>query len=158
MPEATPTPTRIGPQHGSRAPDAPACLGHGSFPIPASTDRGEVALQVETEISRGLVRLCKERTGRGPSNVRTQLSDHLVAVLLGDLMTQVEQSLLERQRHDLVSETRRQLCEVLRGSAVDIVESSTGREVAAFTAGCSLEPDFTVFSFVLARTDAATAA
>lgn len=112
-------------------------------------DSSIVAASLEREVGRGIVGICKQRTGRGPTTARTHYSEDLLTVVLADMLTQVEQTLLEGQRSDLVRETRDRLGAAIHEEAVALVESKTGRTVLASMSGHSVVPDYAVYSFVL---------
>ena len=54
-----------------------------------------------------LVRLLNEYTGRGPTKARTSFSADLVTVVVRDLLTKGERSLVRDGRADLVLDLRR---------------------------------------------------
>jgi uncharacterized protein YbcI len=101
-------------------------------------------------ISRGIVALIKENTGRGPTNARAYIEDDMVTVLLQETLTKVERTLTEAGSGEVVSTMREQFDGVMCADAVSIVERATGRPVEAFVSGHAIEPDYSVFCFVLA--------
>ena len=58
-------------------------------------------------ISNLVVRLLSEYTGRGATQARTHFNDNLVTVVVQDLMTKGEHSLIRDGQGELVLETRR---------------------------------------------------
>ena len=58
-------------------------------------------------VSNLVVRLLSEYTGRGPTRARTHFNDNLVTVVVQDLLTKGERSLIRDGKTDLVLETRR---------------------------------------------------
>jgi uncharacterized protein YbcI len=101
------------------------------------------------EISRAMVALFKEYTGRGPTSARTYIHDDLVVCLFHDLMTQAERTLAEDDHQALVQEFRRTFQGSLRDDAITEIERLTGRKVSAFMSDHAIEPDFATEVFVL---------
>jgi uncharacterized protein YbcI len=101
-------------------------------------------------ISNLVVRLLSEYTGRGATQARTHFNDNLVTVVVQDLMTKGERSLLRDGRSDLVLETRRAYQSSMGGELSAGVEDITGRKVVAFLSANHLEPDVAIESFMLA--------
>lgn len=104
---------------------------------------------VEREVARSIVALHKRRLGRGPSSARAYVSDAMVTVLLTDVLTRAERTLLGNGRNEVVRTSRNCICEALETEAALLVEAGTGRRVAATMAAHSLEPDYATFTFVL---------
>jgi uncharacterized protein YbcI len=101
-------------------------------------------------ISNLVVRLLSEYTGRGATQARTHFNDNLVTVVVQDLMTKGERSLIRDGRSDLVLETRRAYQSSMGGELSAGVEDITGRKVVAFLSANHLEPDVAIESFMLA--------
>jgi uncharacterized protein YbcI len=100
-------------------------------------------------ISKTIVRLMSEYTGRGPTKARTTISKDLVVVLLEDTLTKGERSLVADGRDDLVLTTRHAFQQTMRTALVDAVQDITGRDVAAFMSANHVDPDMAVEIFVL---------
>jgi uncharacterized protein YbcI len=97
-----------------------------------------------------LVALHERYHGRKPVTARTQmLGDDLLAVLLGDVYTDVEKTLIEMQKHAEVRETRSAFQQAMETRFVDIVERVTGRRVARFISTHHVGPDIELELFVL---------
>jgi uncharacterized protein YbcI len=101
-------------------------------------------------ISNLVVRLLSEYTGRGATQARTHFDDNLVTVVVQDLMTKGERSLIRDGRSDLVLETRRAYQASMGNELSAGVEDITGRKVVAFLSANHLEPDVAIESFMLA--------
>jgi uncharacterized protein YbcI len=101
-------------------------------------------------ISNLVVRLLSEYTGRGGTRARTHFNDNLVTVVVQDLMTKGERSLIRDGRGDLVLETRRAYQDTMGDELSAGVEDITGRKVVAFLSANHLEPDVAIESFMLA--------
>lgn len=115
----------------------------------ATTERGTRG-NLPRDISRALVALYKECTGRGPTRVRTHIEPELVVTVFHDTMTTAEHTLAGEEEQDAVRELRRILQEKFRPDAIEIVERLTGRKVLAFLSDHAIEPDYAIEAFVLA--------
>jgi uncharacterized protein YbcI len=126
--------------------DLKAAAEWGSMATTEKTPRGSL----QRDISRGLVALYKECTGRGPTRARTYVEPHLVVTLLHDTMTTTERTLAEEEEEDTIRDVRRTLQDKFRTDAVEIVERLTGRKVLAFLSDHAIDPDYAIEAFVLA--------
>ncbi len=100
-------------------------------------------------ISNLVVRLLSEYTGRGATQARTHFSDNLITVVVQDLMTKGEHSLIRDGKGELVLEMRRAYQDAMGGELSAGVEDITGRKVVAFLSANHLEPDVAIESFML---------
>jgi uncharacterized protein YbcI len=98
-------------------------------------------------ISNHVGRLISEYAGRGPTKARTSFGDDLV---VQDLLTKGERSLVRDGRADLVLDLRRAYQATMGDELTDGVEESTGRHVIAFLSANHVDPDIAIESFVLA--------
>ena len=101
-------------------------------------------------IANLVVRLLSEYTGRGPTEARTHFSDKPIAVVVQDILTKGERSLVRDGKAALVLETRRAYQFTMRDDLTAGIEEITGREVIAFLSANHLDPDIAIESFVLA--------
>ena len=101
-------------------------------------------------ISNLVVRLLSEYTGRGPTKARTHFSDNLITVVVQDLLTKGERSLIRDGKADLVLETRRASQLTMRDDFTAGIEEITGRQVIAFLSANHIDPDIAIESFMLA--------
>jgi uncharacterized protein YbcI len=101
-----------------------------------------------------VVRLLSEYTGRGATQARTYFNDNLVTVVVHDLMTKGEHSLIRDGRGELVLQTRRAYQDTMGDELSAGVEDITGRKVVAFLSANHLEPDVAIESFMLAPGEA----
>jgi uncharacterized protein YbcI len=101
------------------------------------------------DISRAMVALFKESTGRGPNRARTYIEDSLVITVLYDTMTKAEKTLKSENREDTIRSLRRIFQGTFRDDAIEIVERLTGRKVLAFLSDHAVEPDYAIEAFVL---------
>ena len=110
---------------------------------------GEKGGDLRREISRALVELTKETTGRGPGKARTYINENVIVTFLQDTMTKAERTLLDESKEEAVRDLRRLFQGVLREQAVGTVERITGRTVLAFLSDHALDPDYAIEAFVL---------
>ena len=101
------------------------------------------------EISRAMVALFKEATGRGPGRARTYIEDGLVVTVLHDTMTKAERTLKDENLEDHVRNLRRIFQGTFRDEAIAVVERLTGATVLAFLSDHAVDPDYAVEAFVL---------
>jgi uncharacterized protein YbcI len=106
--------------------------------------------EVRTRISDGIVALIKHHYGRGPEQARAYYVDDIVVCVLRGGFTRVEQTLLEAGRTDAVIEQRMVFQDVMVEHFRAVVEDATGRKVVAFMSGNQQGPDMTCEVFVLA--------
>lgn len=104
-------------------------------------------------VSNLVVRLLSEYTGRGPTRARTHFNDNLVTVVVQDLLTKGERSLIRDGKTDLVLETRRAYQHSMRHDLSAGVEQITGRQVIAFLSANHIDPDIAIESFMLDAAD-----
>jgi uncharacterized protein YbcI len=101
-------------------------------------------------ISNLTVRLLSQYTGRGPTKARTFLNDDMVTVVLQDTLTKAEQVLVDKDRRELVLETRTTFQEVMGDDLVAGIEEILGRKVIAFLSANHIDPDIAIETFILA--------
>jgi uncharacterized protein YbcI len=109
------------------------------------------------EISRSIVQLYKELSGRGPSKARTYICDDLVVCVLRGGFTTPDRTLLEHGHRTLVLRQRQALTEALRQPLIDTVERLVGRRVIGFTSGVQPEGEISTEVFLLERERSAPA-
>ena len=100
-------------------------------------------------ISRAVVALLRDYTGRGPMKSRTTIRDNVVLVLLEQTLTKGEQSLVKQGRTDKVIEIRHEFQEAMREESMAKVAELTGRPVIAMLSANHVNPDIGAEIFVL---------
>lgn len=105
--------------------------------------------ELRADISKSIVKLMHEHTGRGPMRARTYLEDDLVTVVLRDTMTGPERRLIDAGEAGIVLELRHKFQMTMRDACVESVEKLTGRTVDAFMSSNHIDPDVAVEVFVL---------
>ena len=101
------------------------------------------------DISRALVTIFKEATGRGPAQALTYINENVILTLLRDTMTTAERTLLEEDQDQAVRSLRRLFQGVVRDQAIEAVERLTGHKVLAFLSDHAVDPDYAVEVFIL---------
>jgi uncharacterized protein YbcI len=133
-PEAKPEPqTKPSPGH------SPVNGGHAS--------RNGEALSA---ISRRVVGLLKEHSGKGPVKARAYYWNDLLVVLMTDGYTTVEHTLLQQGRTKTVMQQRAEFHEVMIPHFKLVIEQELGREVMACMNSSHYAPDMNAELFVLA--------
>jgi len=117
---------------------------------PAAEDRHGRGL-LSAGISRAVVGLFSQHTGRGPTKARTTIDGELIVVLLHNSMTHAERSLVDAGRHAEVLQMRRTFQETMRESLVTAVEELTDRTVVSFMSANDIDPDAAAEIFVMDR-------
>ena len=100
-------------------------------------------------ISRAVVGLLREYTGRGPMTSRTTIRDNVVLVMLEQTLTKGERSLVTQGRADKVIEIRHEFQEAMREESMAKVAELTGRQVIAMLSANHVNPDIGAEIFVL---------
>jgi uncharacterized protein YbcI len=134
-----------------------------SFESPVSApspDRGRVHPQDEhlssskgealSAISRRVVGILKEYSGKGPVKARAYYWGELLVVLMTGGYTIVENTLLEQGRTKAVRDQRAEFQEVMTPHLKLVIEQELGRQVIACMNSNHYDPDFNAELFVLA--------
>src|SRR3977135_114428 len=106
-------------------------------------------LSVNEEISRGVVQLLRECTGRGPTKARTDVNNHMVTIVLADSLTKGERNMAALGEEDRVLKTRHLYQQAMREDLIVLVEKHSGRKVAAMLSANHIDPHVAVQFFVL---------
>ena len=100
-------------------------------------------------ISRLIVRLVAEYTGRGPTKARTTIRDDTVICVTQDNMTKAERRLAAEGETDLVVTIRRKFQTTMRDDLVGGIELLTGRTVLSFMSDHDADHDYAAEVFIL---------
>ena len=100
-------------------------------------------------VSRHVVRLFAEYTGRGPTRARTIIRENVVLCVTQDGMTKAERRLTQEGESDLVVTIRRQFQTTMRDDLVGGMEVLTGRKVVSFLSDHNAETDHAAEIFIL---------
>ena len=115
----------------------------------SAADDGQRRGRLCADISRAVVRLFSENTGRGPTKARTTIDAELIVVLLHDSMTHAEKTLVRAGRSAEVLQMRRTFQETMRPSLIEAVEGLTDRTVVSFMSANDIEPDTAAEIFMM---------
>ena len=110
-------------------------------------------------ISRGMVQLLREVSGRGPVRARTTIGRDHVLVMFSDTLSAGEKTLLANGMEAEVAAVRRGYQEVMRDGAVRPIEGQPNRGVLGFMSTNHFDPDLDAEVFALdpaGATDEAT--
>lgn len=107
--------------------------------------------KLNAAVARAVVRHHREYLGRGPTKAQAFYRDRNLVVILGDVMTAAEHSLLEAGADEAVLQMRQAIQQAMRDELVATVEKLSGCEVVAFMSSNSLDPDMAAEVFVLDR-------
>jgi uncharacterized protein YbcI len=110
--------------------------------------------ELNSAIANAVVRIHREQVGRGAARVQATARPEAVVVLLQDVLTKAEQSLVAVGEQDAVVELRRRCYAVMEFELVAEVERLTGSAVTACLNDAHVEPDVSVLVFVLAGSTA----
>ncbi len=105
--------------------------------------------QLGASITKAVVGVFRDYTGRGPTKGRTFLNDNLVQVLLEDTLTTAERQLALGGQEEFVLEIRRKFQHTMRADLTKAVEELGGRKVIAFMSDNTIEPDMALETFVV---------
>ena len=112
---------------------------------PTAPDRGSP----RAALANAIVRLHAEHYGRGPTRARAHTADDHVLVVLEDVLTVAERTLVRAGLGDQVLATLNALDEATRERFCAAVEEVTGRRVRAFLSQTRLEPEVAAELFLL---------
>jgi uncharacterized protein YbcI len=110
----------------------------------------EVELRYQaTAVGNAITRLHRDYYGRGATVTRTIWQRNFIAVVLEDIYTPVERTLIDAGSRDDVRRTRQVFQDAMRGRFTHAVEEITGRTVIQFMSQVSFDPDMAIEFFVL---------
>ena len=104
---------------------------------------------LNADISRLVVRLVAEYTGRGPTKARTTIRDDTIICVTQENMTKAERRLTAEGETDLVVTIRRKFQTTMREDLVGGVELLTGRKVLSFLSDHDADHDYAAEVFIL---------
>jgi uncharacterized protein YbcI len=101
------------------------------------------------EISNGIVQLMSNHYGRGPDKAKTFVVDRYVLVVLEDLLTRSETTMVENGRSALVREMRITFQTDMADEFRAVVEQALGRKVLTYQSQIVFDPPMGFEIFVL---------
>jgi len=103
-------------------------------------------------ISNSIVRILRERYGRGPMKAKTYaLDDMIVVVLRAGGFTAAEQTMIDSGEPERVVAMREDFQRVMAQDYKDTIEELTDRRVVAFLSNAHVEPELTIELFFVDR-------
>jgi uncharacterized protein YbcI len=108
---------------------------------------------VLSQISNAVVQILREYYGRGPTKAKTYLNDNCLLTVTEDLLTTVEETLVERGDADLVRTMRLRFQTVVADRFIAAVEEATGRKVLTYHSQVTFDPAIGFEIFVLEPAD-----
>jgi uncharacterized protein YbcI len=103
---------------------------------------------VLSQISTEMVQAMKQHYGKGPVSAKSYLVDDLLFVVMRDMITQAERTMLDAGRTDTVRDFRQQFENEVAETLTRLVERVTGRRVVNYQSQVLFDPDITVEIFV----------
>jgi uncharacterized protein YbcI len=114
---------------------------------PHKRGHGEINAAIAEEVGR----IYQRRAGRGPTRAKAFRRGNLVVVLLEEVMTAAERTLLGAGRDGTVKELRAELHGTMRSELIAAVEALTGSSVTGLMNDSELDRDLAVEVFVIDR-------
>ena len=107
------------------------------------------ASSISSAISKAVVALLSEYTGRRPTKARTYINEDLIVVVLYDTLTSEERAIVRDGGADLVLSARQAFQQAMRPELIATVERFSGRSTSTSMSHNHLDPDIVVESFML---------
>jgi len=108
--------------------------------------------QIEAEISDAMVKLQRERTGRGPNKAHTYIVEDMVIVRMQEVLTPAERRLTGNPHgQSLVKQFHQQMHEIARHELEAIIEGLTGCRVLSIHNDVSTKTGEQLSIFVVER-------
>jgi uncharacterized protein YbcI len=101
------------------------------------------------EITKEVIALLREYTGRGPTRAQTVLNHDVVTVVMHETLTKGERKLMSAGKDASVLRTRRDIQDAMRDDLTKMIERLTGRKVVAFLSDNNVRPDVAIEAFIL---------
>src|SRR4051794_1445687 len=127
---------------------------NGSVTLGLDDDREaehELGRELNASIARAVVRIYRGICGRGPTKARAIFRGNVVVVVLEEVLTQAERSLVASGRRNEVIALRRELHGAMRDELALAVGELTRCGVRAVMGDAQLDPDIAAEVFVLDR-------
>jgi uncharacterized protein YbcI len=105
----------------------------------------------ERKISRGVVAIYKDYTGRGPSYASTKITDAYSTTIIRDSLTKAERTLIEQGEAETVRSIRRKFQEAMADEICSLVATVTARECGALLSDHHPEDDVAIEAVMFAE-------
>jgi uncharacterized protein YbcI len=113
------------------------------------SQNGDAEQSVRATISGDMVRLYKDRFGRGPTRASTLIAGDVVLCTLEDSFTPAERKLVEMGEHQRLRDVRLFFQHSSENEFRQLIEEATGRKVRAFVSGTDAANDVSCEVFYL---------
>jgi uncharacterized protein YbcI len=100
-------------------------------------------------VSNAVVQILSECYGRGPTRAKTYVFDNYCFVVMHDIFTTVERTLIGRGKEELVRTTRLAFQEALGERFIEAVQENLGRTVRSYHSQIIIEPPTGIEFFIL---------
>jgi uncharacterized protein YbcI len=107
--------------------------------------------ELNASVARAVVRIYRTVCGRGPTKARAMYRGEVLVVVLEDVLTPAERSLVASGRAEAALELRRKLQTVMRSMLASAVSELTGARVVAMVGATQCDPDVASEVFLLDR-------
>jgi uncharacterized protein YbcI len=101
------------------------------------------------DISNGIVQLMAQHYGRGPTKAKTFVMERYVLVILEDLLTKAEATMVDNGRGDLVRDMRIAFQADMADEFKGVVERALGSKVLTYHSQVVFDPPMGFEIFVL---------
>ena len=123
----------------------------GTDHVPRGAAKLAAGGELNEAVARAVVGIHRDVVGRGPTKAHAFFRGNVVVVVLNEVMTTGERTLVARGRHDVASRMRRELHETMRSDLGLAIEQLTGAAVDALILDSDVGADTSVALFVLDR-------
>lgn len=107
--------------------------------------------RLNAELAKAVVGVHNQYVGRGPSKGQAFYRNNVVVVILQEILTKAERSLIQCGKTDMVMTMRRQFQATMERDLIAEVQRLTGCTVVAFLSDTHVDPDMAAELFVLDR-------
>jgi uncharacterized protein YbcI len=117
--------------------------------MPSTDPQERTPGSLTSQISKHVVRLFAEYTGRGPTKARTVIRENIVVCVTHDTLTKGERRLVTEGESDLVVTIRRKFQTTMADDLIAGIELLTGCKVISFMSDHNARTDHAAEVFVL---------
>ncbi len=107
--------------------------------------------RLNSALVKAVVSVHNRYVGRGPEKGQAFFRGNVVVVVMEDMLTKAEHTLIEAGNESIVMEMRRTFQATMKAELISEVERLTGCRVLAFMSDSHLHPDMAAELFVLDR-------
>lgn len=122
--------------------------------LTAMADTGTEQLtggRLNAALAKAVVGVHNRYVGRGPNKGQAFFRNNVVVVVMEEMLTKAEHSLIDSGSEDMVMAIRRKFQATMEAELIAEVEGLTGCKVVAFMSDSHIDPDMAAELFVLDR-------